>query len=63
MLAYVVAQRLFADGNNEYPVVEGVEAKSELAGLGRFKRDTLSIASLGENQPVAQRVFDRAGWK
>ncbi len=57
------AQRIFADGNNEYPVVEGVATKPELAALGGFKQDTVSISSLGENQPLAQRIFDRAGWK
>ena len=57
------AQRYFADGNNEYPVVEDVPANSALLSIGRFKEDTVSIAALGENQPVAQKVFDRAGWK
>ncbi len=58
-----VAQLAFANGNNEYPILEGVAAKPELTALGLFKQDTVSIASLGENQPLAQRVFDRAGWK
>lgn len=57
------AQRIFADGNNEYPVVEGVEAKPEVAALGTFKRDTLDVAALGENQPLAQKIFDRVGWQ
>jgi iron(III) transport system substrate-binding protein len=57
------AQRYFADGNNEYPVVESVAANSALLSLGSFKEDTVSIAALGENQPLAQKVFDRAGWK
>ncbi len=57
------AQRYFADGNNEYPVVDSIAANSALLSLGSFKEDTVSIAALGENQPLAQKVFDRAGWK
>ena len=65
-LEYLVseqAQRYFADGNNEYPVVKGVNAKSAVEALGTFKADSLNVAVLGENQPKAQMVFDRAGWK
>ncbi len=57
------AQRYFADGNNEYPVVAGVEGSSALESLGSFKVDPINVAVLGENQPEAQRIFDRAGWK
>ncbi|HSR71881.1 MAG TPA: Fe(3+) ABC transporter substrate-binding protein [Kiloniellales bacterium] len=62
-LASDEAQRIFADGNNEYPVVEGVEPNAALKSLGEFKTDALNVAQLGENQPEAQRIFDRAGWK
>lgn len=62
-LASEEAQRYFADGNNEYPVVEGVAPNSALQGLGTFKADTLNVAIYGENQPAAQKIFDRAGWK
>jgi hypothetical protein len=34
-----------------------------LAPLSKFKQDTQSVASFGKNQPIAQRVMDRAGWK
>ena len=62
-LASDEAQRYFADGNNEYPVVEGVAPDSALAGLGDFKADRLNVSFFGENQPMAQRIFDRVGWK
>ncbi len=62
-LASEPAQRLFADGNNEYPVVEGLAPNAVLAALGDFKPDTLNVAQLGRNQPMAQRIFDRVGWK
>jgi len=57
------AQRFFADGNNEYPVVEALAPNVALRELGAFERDQLNVAHLGANQPTAQRIFDRAGWK
>lgn len=62
-LASEEAQRIFADGNNEYPVVPGVKPNPALAALGDFKRDTVNVALYGGNQPLAQMIFDRAGWK
>lgn len=62
-LASDEAQRYFADGNNEYPLAEGVEPNEALASLGEFKADQVNVAVYGENQPVAQMVFDRAGWR
>lgn len=57
------AQRYFANGNNEYPVVEGTLDNPVLINLGEFKADTLNVSLLGQNQADAQRVFDRAGWR
>ena len=55
------AQRLFAEGNNEYPVVG--PTTGPVAQLGDFKEDTVDAVVLGKNQAEAVRVFDRAGWK
>lgn len=66
-LEYLVsddAQRYFADGNNEWPVVATVKtANPALAALGEFKADNLSIPMLSKNIVAAQKVADRAGWK
>jgi iron(III) transport system substrate-binding protein len=65
-LEYLVseeAQHYFADGNNEYPVVNGVAADSVLEQLGSFKADALNVSVLGKNQSKAQRIFDRVGWE
>lgn len=62
-LASDEAQRYFAGGNNEYPVVEDIEANAALTALGRFKIDPINVAVYGENQAMAQRIFDRVGWK
>jgi iron(III) transport system substrate-binding protein len=54
------AQRLFAEGNNEYPVVG--EATGPVAALGDFTEDQISASVLGERQAEAVKIFDRAGW-
>jgi len=58
------AQQYFANGNNEWPGVVGVKVTNpELESLGKFRADTLNVGELGKNQPNAQKVADRAGWK
>ena len=58
------AQRYFADGNNEWPVVAGVKPDNPVLKMfGDFKRDALNVAVLGRNQPGAQKLYDRAAWK
>ena len=54
------AQRLFAEGNNEYPILG--PATGPVATLGAFEEDDLNAAVLGANQALAVQVFDRAGW-
>lgn len=63
-LASDEAQRYFADGNNEWPAVESVSVKNPaLDSMGKFKADTLSVATLAKNSATAQRIYDRVGWK
>ena len=58
------AQRYFADGNNEWPVVAAAKVDNPvLAALGDFKRDRLNVAVLGRNQPDSQKIYDRVAWK
>jgi iron(III) transport system substrate-binding protein len=58
------AQRYFADGNNEWPVVAGVKVDNPaLERLGSFKADNLPVKSLAMYQVKAQMIFDRAGFK
>ena len=58
------AQRYFADGNNEWPVVSSVKVDNPVLGmLGDFKRDQLNVAMLGRNQPNSQKIYDRVAWK
>ena len=58
------AQRYFADGNNEWPVVASVKVDNPaLAKLGKFKADQLPVNNLAMYQSKAQIIFDRAGFK
>ena len=58
------AQRYFADGNNEWPVVASVKVDNPaLVSLGAFRQDALNVAVLGRNQPLAQKIYDRVAWK
>lgn len=60
-LAGDFAQRLFAEGNNEYPVVG--PASGVISALGTFREDRINAALLGANQGEAVRTYDRAGWR
>ncbi|MEK6243962.1 MAG: Fe(3+) ABC transporter substrate-binding protein [Pseudomonadota bacterium] len=58
------AQRYFAEGNNEWPVVAEVKIDNPaLSALGAFKQDALNVAVLGRNQPESQKIYDRVAWK
>lgn len=63
-LASDEAQRYFADGNNEWPVVPGLNISNPaLDALGSFKADKLSIATIARNVVAAQKLLDRAGYR
>lgn len=67
-LEYLVsdeAQRYFADGNNEWPIVPSVRVSNkELESLGTgWKADTVNMVALGKHQRLAQEIVNRVGWK
>jgi len=63
-LASDEAQRYFADGNNEWPVVVGLNTNNPaLETMGKFKADTLPIGALAKNVAAAQKLLDRAGYR
>ena len=66
VLEYLVsdeAQMLFASGNVEYPVVEGVKLPAPLDTFGNFKEDTLDAQKYAALNAEAVQIMDRAGWK
>ena len=62
-LASDSAQRHFADGNNEFPVVAGVAPNAVLVSIGAFKAETVPIAKVGANAAQVQQMLDRVGFK
>ncbi len=63
-LASDEAQGYFANGNNEWPVVQGVKVdNAALEKLGSFKADSLPIGDLAKGVADAQKIYDRAGYR
>ncbi|MDX1717724.1 MAG: Fe(3+) ABC transporter substrate-binding protein [Anderseniella sp.] len=65
-LEYLVseeAQHMFADGNAEYPVVEGAKLPAPLDTFGTFKEDALDAQKFAALNAEAVQIMDRAGWK
>ncbi|MEO0396557.1 MAG: Fe(3+) ABC transporter substrate-binding protein [Cyanobacteria bacterium P01_A01_bin.137] len=57
------AQEVFANSNNEYPVVEGTSTDPIVAELGDFKVDEVNVSAYGRNNPEVVKLVDRVGWK
>jgi len=57
------AQQIFAEANFEYPVNSEVDWAETLQNWGSFKKDTLNLTTLGQNNELAVKLFDTAGWK
>jgi len=57
------AQAFFAEGNNEYPVVEGTELDPILKSFGDFKEDNVMVEAYGSHADEAVQLMDRAGWE
>jgi iron(III) transport system substrate-binding protein len=63
-LASDSAQKYFAEGNNEWPVVKSASTtNTALTSLGSFKVENVPISSVGKGQIAAQRVLDRVGYR
>ena len=62
-LATPKAQKFFALGNNEYPVVEGTPLNPVVESFGEFKEDTTNVSAYGKNNADAVKIMDRSGWK
>ena len=65
-LASPFAQDHFANGNNEWPTVKGVQidnaALKAMSG-GAFKSETIPLAAVAKNQVKVQQMLDRVGYK
>lgn len=56
------AQEYFSAGNDEYPAVMGTALSPSVARLGLFRQDTVNLSVLGENQALAQEIYNRVGY-
>jgi len=62
-LATPSAQAYFAEGNNEWPVVDDVKLTPVLEAWGDIKTDSVAVIAFGENNADALKAMDRAGWQ
>jgi iron(III) transport system substrate-binding protein len=57
------SQKIFADGNFEYPVRADVEPHPLLQSWGTFKEQTISLSTLYSNSQEAFEIMVAAGWR
>lgn len=57
------AQALFPAATYEYSVLEGAPLSKLHAAWGPFKADQLSLSLLGENNVLAVKMLNKAGWR
>jgi iron(III) transport system substrate-binding protein len=57
-LAGEEAQRLYADGNFEYPVNPAIMPSELVRSWGAFTPDTLAVAEIAKYEPAAARLVD-----
>jgi iron(III) transport system substrate-binding protein len=62
-LASPDAQAIFADGNNEYPVVADAQPNAFLRSLGDFRQDMVNAGAVAARSADALRLMQRAGWR
>ena len=57
------SQKVFADGNFEYPVRDDVEPHPLLQSWGSFEEQTISLSILYDNSQEAFQLMVAAGWR
>lgn len=57
-LASDQAQAYFADGNNEYPAVDGVKVNETVEAQKSFKAQDINVREFGVHQKKAKMLFD-----
>jgi iron(III) transport system substrate-binding protein len=61
-LASPEAQRLYAEGNFEYPVNSGVQPSEIVRSWGRLVPDDLAVAEIAKNEKRASELVDEVGF-
>ncbi len=62
-LASERGQELLTGPTKEFPMVDGVPLPDGLESLPEFIASDVPMLKLGENQSLAQQLYDKAGWK
>ncbi len=65
LLEYLVsneAQKLYADGNFEYPVKAGAGMHAIISALGTPKVDSLALTDIARNRAAASKLIDKVGF-
>lgn len=62
-LASERGQTLLTGPTKEFPMVDGVPLPEGLDNLPEFIASDVPMLKLGENQSLAQTLYDKAGWK
>ena len=57
------AQRMFAEGNHEFPVSPTAARSDIVASWGEFRAERIGGAKIVAALPEAVRIFDRVGWR
>ncbi|MFI4915888.1 MAG: Fe(3+) ABC transporter substrate-binding protein [Phycisphaerales bacterium JB060] len=57
------AQKSLAEGNFEYPVIEGVELADVLKRFEAFRAADVPVSAMAEKNREAVETMDRAGWR
>ncbi len=57
------AQHMYAEINQEFPVVKGVEPSEYLKSWGNFKQDAISLDAIEENLSKAIEIMDKYKWR
>lgn len=61
-LASAEGQRIYAEINAEYPVLEGVPASDLVDSWGTFARDTLGLTEIAKHRPEALKLVEETGF-
>src|SRR5690606_25395316 len=55
------AQEIYAERNNEYPVLPGAEVSETVKSFGDIKPDTLPLSEVAKYRDAASELVDRVG--
>ena len=61
-LSSAAAQKIYADGNFEYPVNPAVAPSDLVRSWGQLTPDSLNLLDVAKNQAVAARLVDEVGF-